>query len=105
MTDEQYTGEAERALAQFMETQRQKQVVSDLLSSAFRDGESYGRPVSGTETVSNYEEAKQAAKEYAQARNSNARVRHYAQDNESQRQGVASALAWLDRKRKSGIRN
>lgn len=99
MTDEHYTGEAERALAQFMESQRQRRVASDILSTAFRDG-----AVSGTEADRNYEEAKEAAREYAQARNSNARVRHYAQDNESQRHGVASALGWLDRKRKSAIK-
>ncbi len=103
MTDQEYTREAERQLAAFIETQRQRRVASDILRTAFRDGETDGA-VSGHKDESSYADAKQAAKEYAQARNSNARVRSYAQENESQRQGLASALDWLDRKRKSAIR-
>jgi hypothetical protein len=108
MTDQEYTREAERHLAAFMEAQRQQRVASDLMAAAFRDGE-IGSDVdtgliSGTEAEADYEDAKEAAQQYAQARNSGARIRSYNEDNESQRQGVASALAWLDRKRKSAIK-
>ena len=108
MTDEQYTREAERHLAAFMEAQRQQRVASDILTTAFRDGE-FDAPVdpgtvSGNEAEPDYEDARASAWAYANARNSNARIRHYAHDNQSQRQGVASALDWLSRKRKSAIK-
>lgn len=103
MTD-QYTQDAERALAQFMETQRQKRVASEILSTAFRDGEIDPGAISGSEADADYQDAKEGAREYAQARNSNARVRHYNEQNESARAGVKSALSWLDRKRKSAIK-
>ena len=108
MTEEEYTREAERHLAALMERQRQQRVASDITSAAFRDAE-IDAPVdagavSGSEGGSTYEDAKDAAREYAEARNSNARVRRYAQGSESQREGVASALAWLDRKRKSAMK-
>jgi hypothetical protein len=100
--------EAEIALAEFLEKQRQRCVASDILSAAFRDGEIGSNidagATSGPEAEPNYEDAKQAAREYAQARNSGARFRHYAQDNESQRAGLASALDWLSRKKKSAIK-
>ncbi|HKU74441.1 MAG TPA: hypothetical protein VJR02_11015 [Pyrinomonadaceae bacterium] len=102
--EKQYTREAERALASFMETQRQRRVASDIFETAFRDGEIGSRTVSDNEADADYEDTKQAALEYAQARNIGARVRSYAQDNESQRAGVRSALAWLDRKKKSAIK-
>jgi hypothetical protein len=54
--------------------------------------------------LSDYEDAKEAARQYAQARNSGARVRQYNEHNESARAGVRSALDWLDRKKKSAIR-
>lgn len=101
MTDQEYTQEAERHLAALMERQRQRRVASDNMEAAFRGADMDAGAVSGDEGDSTYEGAKQAARVYAQARNSNARVRRYAQDNESQRDGVASALQWLDRKRKS----
>ena len=108
MIDQEYTEEAERHLAAFMEAQRQQRVASDILTTAFRDSEisSYvdAGTVFGNEADSDYQNAKEAARQYAQARNSGARVRVYAQDNESQRQGVASALAWLDRKKRSAIK-
>lgn len=104
MTDQDYTTEAQRHLSDYMEAQRQRRVASDILQSAFRDGEIDADAVSGDEDQSNYEDAKESARRFAQARNSNARVRSYPQENESQRDGVASALSWLDRKRKSALR-
>src|ERR1044072_7541040 len=103
MTDQDYTREAERQLAAFMEAQRQSRVTSDILTTAFRDGEIAGA-VSGTAVDSNHEEAKESARQHAQARNSGARVRHYNEDNESAREGLRSALDWIARKRKSAIR-
>lgn len=108
MTEQEYTREAERVLAAVMERQRQERVASDILSAAFQDSE-IDAPVdagavSGTEADSDYEDAKASARAYANARNSGARVRSYPQENESQRQGIASALAWLDRKKKSAIK-
>ena len=104
MKNHDYTTEAQRHLAAHMERQRQERVASDILSAAFRDGEIDAGAVSGDDDESDYENAKEAARRYAQARNSGARIRSYPQENESQRDGVASALQWLDRKRRSAIK-
>lgn len=104
MTDEDYTREAERHLAAVMEAQRQRRATSDILETAFRDGDVDAGAVSGTEADSDYEDAKASARAYANARNTGERVRTYLQENESQRAGVRSALEWLDRKRKSVIK-
>ena len=87
-----------------MESQRQQRVASDILETAFRDGEIEPQTGSGNEADSDYQDAKESARQYAQARNSGARVRRYNDDNESARAGVRSALDWLDRKKKSAIR-
>ena len=50
------------------------------------------------------EEARRAAEEYARARREGKRTRSYAQETELQKEGVASALDWLARKRKSVVR-
>lgn len=102
--EQKHVQESERALTEFLERQRQQRVASDILSAAFRDSEIDPRTVSDNEADSDHEDAKEAARQYAQACNSNARVRVYAQDNESQRQGVQAALNWLSRKKKSAIK-
>lgn len=104
MTYQDYTRGAERALAQFMEEQRLQRVASDILEQGFRDGEINAGTISGPEAEPNYEDAKQAAREYAQARNSGARVRHYNEHNASAREGVQAALEFIERRRASKIR-
>ena len=104
MTDQEYTREAERHLAALMESQRQQRVASDILETAFRDEEIDPQTVSGNEANSDYEDAKETARQYAQARNSGARTRRYNDDNESARAGVRSALDWLGRKNKSAMK-
>jgi hypothetical protein len=119
--DQNYTAQAQRHLAAHMAKLGQTHIAERILEQAsapvfsddneeagFRDS-AIDAPVdagavSGPEAEPNYEEAKEAARRYAQARNNNARVRSYPQDNESQRAGVASALAWLQRKRKTAIK-
>ncbi len=50
------------------------------------------------------EQAKKAAQAYAKAINSNARSRSYRKSDENAKDGVASALDWLKRKRKSALK-
>lgn len=104
MAELEHLQESEKALAEFMEAQRQKRIAFDILATAFRDAEIDPQTVSGNEADADYEDAKQGAKEYARARNSGARVRQYNEHNESAREGVRSALDWIARKRKSAIR-
>jgi hypothetical protein len=49
-------------------------------------------------------EAKKAAQAYAKAINSNARSRSYLKSDDNAKDGVASALDWLKRKRKSALK-
>jgi hypothetical protein len=49
-------------------------------------------------------EAKKAAQAYAKAVNSNARSRSYLKSDDNASGGVASALDWLKRKRKSALK-
>jgi uncharacterized protein YggE len=49
------------------------------------------------------EDAKKAAQEYAKASNANARSRSYLKSDENAIDGVASALDWLKRKKKSAL--
>jgi hypothetical protein len=106
LQEEQYQKEAQRQTELFVQRQREKRVASDILSTAFRDGEIHARvDVSEKEADSDYEDVKASARAYAKGRNCNSRIRTYAQENESQREGVASALSWLDRKRKSVLKN
>jgi hypothetical protein len=49
-------------------------------------------------------EAKKSAQDYAKAVNSNARSRQYLKSDENASDGVASALDWLKRKRKSALK-
>ena len=100
--EQKYVQESERALAQFLERQRQERVASDILGTSFAQNEI--RSDNEGEHDQDHADARAAAAAYAQARNSGARVRVYAQDNESQRAGVRSALDWLSRKKKSAIR-
>lgn len=104
MTEEEYTREAEQHLGALMERQRQQRVASGIMSAAFRDTEIDPGTISGSEAEPTYEDAKEAAREYAEARNSNARVRRYNEHNESAREGVQVALSWLQRKKKSAIK-
>lgn len=86
-----YTLEAERVLNEF-------------LGRALRDGENRSESDFAEPDEADIEETKRAAQEYAHARNSNARTRHYNQEDENAREGYQSVTNWLDRKRKSAIR-
>jgi hypothetical protein len=50
------------------------------------------------------EQAKKAAQDYARARNNKARSRSYLKSDDNASGGVASALDWLKRKRKSALK-
>ena len=109
MTEDDYTRGAEQELVRYLERERELRVASDILSTAFRDGE-IDVPVdagaaSGNEAdAEDVESAKASARAYAEARNHGARFRHYNDHNESAQEGIASALDWISRKRRSVIR-
>jgi hypothetical protein len=86
-----YTLEAERVLNEF-------------LGRALRDSEINALSDFAEPNEEDIASARKAALDYAHARNTNARTRHYNQENEHAKEGVKSAQDWLRRKQKSTIR-
>jgi phospholipase/lecithinase/hemolysin len=98
--------EAQRALAQYMETERRRQHRRDALGDAgaafsVEDGSQHAHKAPAQRDGS----PEQRASDYAKTRNQNLRpLRQIDESDENARDGRDSALAYLERRRRSVIR-
>ena len=102
--DERYTAQAQENLRHYIEQQRkqrQKQASDNLLDALRTAASAFSDDSEG----SYIEEAQERAREYCAARNKNLRpVRVVDPGNEAAVEGQRSALAFVERRRRSVIR-